>query len=130
VTNESDGEAIEEILGEARKWRVPLATSGVEVQLRNAVEAHIAALLPDPLSGQVLTALRLLETGDRLGVVLDLWWAQTVFAQVCHRHLRALLSRRRREEPIAHQVTLLRRLGERLGFCAAEGIPLDTWDTF
>lgn len=130
VTKESDGEAIEEILTEARKWRVPLATSGVEVQLCNAVEAHIAALLSDPLSGQVLTALHLLEIGERLGIVLNLWWAQTVFAQVCHRHLRSLLSRRRHEEPVAHQVTLLRRLGERLGFYAVEDIPLDTWDTF
>ena len=74
--------------------------------------------------------MHLLEVGDRLGVVLNLWWAQTVFAQVCHRHLRLLLSRRRHEEPVAHQVTLLRRLGERLGFCAIEDIPLDTWDTF
>jgi alpha-amylase/alpha-mannosidase (GH57 family) len=130
VDKERDGEAIEEILSEARKWRIPLATSGVEGQLCNAVEGHITALLSDPLSGQVLTALHLLEVAERLGVVLNLWWAQTVFARVCHRHLRALLSRRRHEEPVAHQVTLLHRLGERLGFCAVEGITLDTWDTF
>lgn len=130
VKKENDGEAIEEILTEARKWGVPLATSGVEVQICNAVEERIAALLSDPLSGQMLTALHLLEVGERLGVVLNLWWAQTVFAQVCHRHLRALLSRRRHEEPVAHQVILLRRLGERLGFCAVEGIPLEKWDSF
>jgi alpha-amylase/alpha-mannosidase (GH57 family) len=130
VEEERDGEAIEEILTEARKWRIPLVTSGVEVQLCNAVEAHLAALLSDPLSGQILTALHLLEVGERLGVVLNLWWAQTVFAQVCDRHLRSLLSRRKHEEPVAHQVTLLRRLGERLGFWAVEGIPLEKWDSF
>jgi hypothetical protein len=130
VEKESDGEAIEEILTEARKWRVPLATSEVEQQLCNAVEEHLAALLSDPLSGRGVTAVHLLEVGDRLGIVLNLWWAQTVFAQVCHRHLRALLSRRRHEEPAAQQVTLLRHLGERLGFCAVEGISLDTWESF
>ena len=130
VEKENDGETIEEILTEARKWRVPLVTSGAERQLCNAIEEHITALLSDPLSGQVLTALHLLEVGERLGVVLNLWWAQTVFAQMCHRHLSVLLSRRRHEEPVAHQVTLLRRLGERLGFCAIEGISLEKWDSF
>jgi hypothetical protein len=130
VEKESDGEAIEDLLAEARKWHVPLVTSGVEQQLCHAVEEHLTALLSDPLSGRGVTAVRLLEIGERLGVGMDLWWAQTVFAQVCHRHLRILLSRRQHEEPIAQQVTLLRRLGERLGFCAVEGISLDTWESF
>lgn len=130
VKKESDAETIEEILTEARKWQVPLATTGIEGQLCNAVEGHLTVLLSDPLSEQVVTALHLLEIGDRLGMVLNLWWAQTVFAQVCHRHLRALLSRRKHEEPVAQQVTLLRRLGERLGFCAVEEIPLEQWDSF
>jgi hypothetical protein len=39
-----------------------------------------------------------------------------------------LLSQRAHEEVIAQQVSLLRRLGERLGFYAVEGIPLDEWE--
>ena len=124
------GETIEEILAEARKWQVSLATAEIERQLCNAVEGHLTVLLSDPLSEQVVMALHLLEIGDRLGVALNLWWAQTLFARVCHRHLRALLSRRRHEERAAQQVTCLRRLGERLGFCALEGIALDTWESF
>lgn len=130
VETGSDGEAMTEVLTEARKWRVSLVTSGVERQLREAVEEHVAALLSDPLSGRGAAALRVLEVAERLGMKLDLWWAQTVFARVCHQHLRPLLSRRRDEEPAAQRVLLLRHLGEQLGFHAVAGIALDTWDSF
>lgn len=129
VEKESDGEAIEDVLAEAHKWRVPLSTAGVEQQFCHAVESHLMALLTDPLSGRVAMAVHLLETAQRLKVELNLWWAQTLFARLCHRHLPNLLSRRRHEEPVARQVTCLRQLGERLGFCAVEGIVLDSWES-
>ena len=73
-------------------------------------------------------ALHLLEFCDRLGLTPNLWQAQTLFARICQRNLRSLLRRRLHDEVIARQVSLLHRLGERLGFYAVEGLPLEEWE--
>ncbi|HEV8718777.1 MAG TPA: DUF3536 domain-containing protein [Candidatus Binatia bacterium] len=124
----SNGEELSEILAEARKWQVPLETNRVEDMLRQALEERLAPLVIDPLSDTVPGALQLLDLCDRLGFTPNLWQAQTLFARMCQRHLRSLLSRRAHEDEVAQQVSLLRRLGERLGFSAVEGIPLDEWE--
>jgi hypothetical protein len=96
--------------------------------MRLALEERLAPLLIDPLSDAVPAALHILDLCDRLGLSPNLWQAQTLFARICQRHLQSLLSQRAHEEVIAQQVSLLRRLGERLGFYAVEGIPLDEWE--
>lgn len=128
VQNGGDGEELEEILAEARQWKVSLETKGIESMICLALQERLSSLLDDPLSAVVPNALRFLDLAERFGLTLNLWRAQTLFAQICQRHLRFLLSRRAHEEPVAHQVTLLRRLGERLGFSAVEGIPLNKWE--
>lgn len=130
VEEGKDGEEIEEILIEARKWQVSPQTAGVEKMLRLAIEEHLVSLLGNPLSNGGLVALRLLDLAQRLGVTLDLWRAQTLFAHLCQLHLRPLLARRTHEDAVVQQLALLRRLGERLGFYAVEGLPLDQWDSF
>ena len=96
--------------------------------MRLALEERLAPLVNDPLSDTVPGALQLLDLFDRLGFTPNLWQAQTLFARMCQPHLRSLLSRRSHEDRVARQVGLLRRLGERLGFYAVEGIPLDEWE--
>jgi hypothetical protein len=123
-----ESEELTEIMAEARKWQVLLETKGVEDTMRLALEERLAPLLLDPLSAGVPAVLHLLDLADRLGLALNLWQTQTLFARVCQRHLRSLLARRAHEEAVAHQVRLLRRLGDRLGFYALEGIPLDEWE--
>jgi hypothetical protein len=123
-----DGEELVAILEEARLWKAPLETKGVEDMLRRAVEERFSALLANPLGAEIPVVLHLLALADRLGLTPNLWRMQTLFAQVCRQHLRTLLERRVHEEAVAHQVTLLRHLGERLGFHAIEGLPLETWD--
>ena len=123
-----DGERLSEILAEARKWQVPLETKGVEQMMGRALEERLAPLLADPLRDAVPAALHLLELCDRLGLTPNLWQAQTLFARICQRHLRSLLHQRVHDEAIAQQVSSLRRLGERLGFYAVEGLPLEEWE--
>jgi hypothetical protein len=123
----TDGEELVYIMNEARKWRAPLETQGVEEMLRRLVEARVASLLSDPLSADIVSGLHFLELAERLGLTFNVWKAQTLFAQACRQHLPELLDRRHQEEAVAHQVVLLRRLGERLGFYAVNGIPLETW---
>lgn len=123
-----NGEELGEILAEARKWQVPLKTKGVEDMMRLALEERLASLVSDPLSGTVPGALQLLDLFDRLGFTPNLWQAQTLFARMCQHHLRSLLRQRAYEDRVAQQVALLRRLGERLGFYAVEGIRLDEWE--
>jgi alpha-amylase/alpha-mannosidase (GH57 family) len=123
-----DGDELTDIAAEARRWQAPLETSGVEDMLRRAVEESFTALFTDPLREGIAFTLHLLELAERLGLKLNLWKTQTLFARLCAKHLSSLLDRRMHEETVAHQISLLRRLGERLGFHAIEGIPLDTWD--
>ena len=93
-----------------------------------ALAECVRPLLEDPLSPGIPAALHLLDLLDRLGMTLNLWQAQTLFAQVCQKYLSTLLARRLHEEAVAHQVAMLRRLGERLEFYAVEGIPLHAWE--
>jgi hypothetical protein len=123
-----DGEALAEIVAEARKWQAPLETKGVEEMLCRAVEEQLAALLENPLKETLPSVLHLLDLADRLGLKLNLWKTQTLFAQVCARHLFTLRERRTHEEAVAHQVALLKRLGEQLGFYAIDGVPLEVWE--
>ncbi len=123
-----NGEELVNIMTEARKWRAPLETEGVADRLRCAVEEHLAALLVDPLSAEIAVGLHFLELTERLGLTFNVWKAQTLFAQACRQHLPELLERRHREAEVDRQLTLLRRLGERLGFYAVNGLPLETWD--
>jgi len=129
VEQGKDGVEIDEILTEARKWQVSLQTAGVEKMVRLAIEEHLVSLLGNPLGEDGLVALHLLDLAERLSLTLDLWRSQTLFAHVCRRHLRPLLARRTHEEAVARQLVVLRRLGERLGFYAVEGLPLDQWDS-
>lgn len=126
--NVENGAELLTIVEEARLWRAPLETKGVEDMLRRAVEERCAALRVDPLAAEIPAILHLLELVERLGLTINLWKTQTLFAQVCQQHLQRLLERRVHEERVAHQVGLLRRLGERLGFHAVDGIPLEAWD--
>lgn len=126
--NAEDGAELITIVEEARLWRAPVETKGVEDMLRRAVEERCALLSVDPLAAEVPSILHLLELVERLGFTINLWKTQTLFAQVCQQHLTRLLGQRVHEEAVAHQVMLLRRLGERLGFHAVEGLPLETWD--
>ncbi|MBI3302035.1 MAG: DUF3536 domain-containing protein, partial [Deltaproteobacteria bacterium] len=129
VQSGSDGTDLDELVAEAHKWQVPLETKGVEDVMRLALEERLARLLDDPLNAGVPVVLHLLDLAERLGLRLNLWQTQTLFARVCQRHLHSLLSRRIHEEAAAHQVVLLRRLGDRLGFYAVEGMPLDAWES-
>ncbi|HJY83244.1 MAG TPA: DUF3536 domain-containing protein [Candidatus Binatia bacterium] len=124
----NDGEELGEIVAEASKWQVPLERKNVEDMVRVALEGRLSPLLVDPLSDAVPVALQLLDLFDRLGLTPNLWQAQTLFARMCQRHLRSLLARRAHEEMVAQQVSLLRRLGERLGFYTVEGLALDEWE--
>lgn len=128
LENEEDGEALLSVVEEARKWKAPLETKSVEEMLRLAVEERIGALVIDPLAVKIPSVLHVLDLAERIGLQFNLWKAQTLFALACQRHLRSLLERRTREETVAHQVVLLRSLGERLDFHAVEGIPLNTWE--
>jgi hypothetical protein len=123
-----DGKELGELVAEAQKWQVPLETRQVEEMLRYAVEERVERLLRDPLSPGITDALQFCDLAERVGVSLNLWWAQTLFAQVCQQHLQALLTWRLQEEAAAQQVALLRQLGERLGFSAVEGVPLHAWE--
>ena len=119
---------VEEVLQEARKWQVPLATKEAEVLVCRAIEGHIAAMLIDPLSSGAAIASRLLHVAEHVNLRLNLWRAQMLFGQVCHRHLHDLVTRRGNDEAIARQLTALRRLGEQLHFAVVEDIPLDAWE--
>lgn len=123
-----DGEELVTVMTEARKWRAPLETAGVEERLRRAVEERLATLVLNPLSPEISVSLHLLELAERLGLTFNVWKAQTLFAQVCRQHLSELLKRRHQEEAVAQQILLLKRLGEKLGFYAVNGLPLETWD--
>ncbi|MGH7963110.1 MAG: DUF3536 domain-containing protein, partial [Candidatus Binatia bacterium] len=103
------------------------APRSFEDHIRLAVEERMAHLLEDGLGAEVAAVRYLLDLAERLGLKLDLWRAQTLFARTCRRDLPSLLSRRSHEEIVAHQLKQLRRLGERLGFAAVEGVALDTW---
>ena len=124
----SDGEELDEIFTEARKWEVPLETKGIEHLMGQALEERLLPLVEDPLSAVVPGVLQLLDLAERIGLTVNLWQAQTLFARVCQRHLRSLLARQAHEETVAHQVRLFRRLGERLGFYAVEEVPIDEWE--
>lgn len=128
LSKAQDGGELVSIVEEAQLWKAPLETKEVEDMLRRAVEEQLGALLAEPVRTEIPAILHLLELTDRLGFAPNLWRAQTLFAQVCYQHLHALLERRLHEEAVAQQVALLRRLGERLGFSAVEGIPLETWE--
>jgi hypothetical protein len=128
LQDQGDGSRLEELIAEARTWQVALDTQSAERALGADLEERLAQLLTDPLATVVPRALYLLDFADRLGFNLDLWRAQTLFARVCRRHLRSLFTRGVHEAGVAHQLALLRRLGERLGFYAVEGTPLETWD--
>ncbi|HXG18327.1 MAG TPA: DUF3536 domain-containing protein [Methylomirabilota bacterium] len=127
VESGKNGEELIDIMMEARRWQAPLETQKAAEMLRLAVEERLGALVQNPLQEEIPAVLRFLELSERLKLTPNLWKAQTLFAQLCHLHLRDLLERAVREEPVAHQLALLRRLGERLGFYAIDGIPLDTW---
>lgn len=130
VQTGSDGGRLDAVLAEAHKWQVHLDTRGADDMIRQAVEERIARLLADPFSQEIPSTLRLLDLAERLNLTPNLWRAQTLFAQVCLRHLHALLSQRQHEETVAHQVRLLRHLGERLGFSSVDGMSLDAWESF
>ncbi|MBM4255380.1 MAG: DUF3536 domain-containing protein [Deltaproteobacteria bacterium] len=127
IAREPQDDEVEEVLREARKWQVPLATKEAELLVSRAVEEHIAALLNDPLSNGVTTASRLLQIAEHVNLRINLWRAQTLFVQVCRRHLHELLMRRGVNEAVARQLAALRRLGEQLRFAVVEDIPLDAW---
>jgi hypothetical protein len=112
---------------EARQWQAPLETKGVAEMLRLAVEEKLTLLLDNPLREEIPAILRLLALSERVPVALDLWKAQTLFAQLCHRHLRFFLERCQHEQVVMHQLTFVRHLGEQLGFSSAEGIALEKW---
>jgi hypothetical protein len=127
VIEKGQNDEVEEVLREARKWQVPLATQESAHLVCRAIEGHIAAMLTDPLGSGVALASRLLHVAEHVNLRLNLWRAQTLFVQVCRRHLHDLLRRRSGDEAVARQLTALRRLGEQLHFAAVEGVPLDSW---
>lgn len=129
IGRESQDEEVEEVLREARKWQVSLATKEAELLVTRAIEEHIAALLADPLSNGVMIASRLLQIAEHVNLRLNLWRAQSLFVQVCRRYLHDLLTRRNEDEAVARQLTALRRLGELLHFAAVEDVPLDAWES-
>ena len=120
---------VEEVLREARKWQVPLATKEAEYLVGRAIEGHIAAVLGDPLGNGAMVASRLLRVAEHVSLRLNLWRAQTLFVQVCRRHLHGFLTRRSEDETVARQLSMLRRLGEQLRFAVVEGIPLEAWES-
>jgi alpha-amylase/alpha-mannosidase (GH57 family) len=126
ATGQSDDE-VEEVLHEARKWQVPLATKESEYLVCRAVEGHIAALLNDRLSKGAAIASRLLRIAEHAHLRPNLWRAQTLFAQVCRQHLRDLLRQRNDSKEVASQLAALRHLGGQLNFAVVENLPLDTW---
>jgi alpha-amylase/alpha-mannosidase (GH57 family) len=128
IEKEQSDDEVEEVLQEARKWQVPLATKESEHLVCRAIEGHIAALLSDPLRNGAALASRLLHVAEHIHLRLNLWRAQTLFVQVCHKHLHDLLQRRSDNKDVARQLTTLRRLGEQLNFAAVEDVPLETWD--
>jgi hypothetical protein len=127
VRGEGDGETLDAIFADVGKWQVALDAGAAGDVCRQAIEERLSRLLADPLGQDVKGILTLLDLAERFRLVLSLWRAQTLFAQVCGRHLRRLLQRRVHEEAVAHQVMLLRHLGRRLGFYAVDGMPLDEW---
>ena len=128
ATGQNDDE-VEEVLREARKWQVPLATKESEHLLCRAIEGHIAAMLTDPLNTGATIAFRLLQVAEHVNLRLNLWRAQTLFVHVCRRHLHDLLRRRSDDVEIARQLTALRQLGEQLRFAVVEDLPLETWES-
>ncbi|MBI3249185.1 MAG: DUF3536 domain-containing protein [Deltaproteobacteria bacterium] len=122
-----NGEALERIVAEARHWQVPLETKDVTEMVQRSLEEILAALLLRPLPTEIAPLLRWLAIAERLHLPLNLWKAQTLFARICQRHLQDFLARAMKEERVAQQVALLRQLGERLGFYAIDGLPLEVW---
>jgi hypothetical protein len=118
---------VEEVLREAHKWQVPLATQESAHLVSRAIEGHVAALLTNSLGSGAAFASRLLHVAEHVNLRLNLWRAQTLFVQVCRRHLHDLLKRRDGDEVVVRQLTVLRRLGEQLRFAEVEGVPLDAW---
>lgn len=129
IEREPQADEVEEVLREARKWQVPLATKEAELLVTRAIEEHIVALLADRLSNGVTIASRLLQIAEHVNLRLNLWRAQSLFVQVCRRHLHDLLTQRNEDEAVARQLTALRRLGEQLRFAVVEDVPLDAWET-
>ena len=127
VQEGSGGDRLEAVFTDARRWQIPIDTSAAADILQQAIESRIARLLTNPMSQEILSLLFLLDLAERFQLAPNLWRAQTLFAQVCLRHLRDLLSQRAHEEAVSHQVMLLHRLGQRLGFYAVDGLPLHTW---
>ena len=124
-----NNDEVEEVLREARKWQVSLATKESEDLVCRAIEGHIAAMLTDPLSSGATVASRLLQVAERVNLRLNLWRAQTLFVQVCRQHLHSLLRRRGDDKMVARQLTVLRQLGEQLRFAVIEDLPLNTWES-
>jgi alpha-amylase/alpha-mannosidase (GH57 family) len=128
VRGEGDKEALDAVFADMQKWQVPLETGAAGEVCRQAIEERLARLLADPLGQDIKQIITLLDLAERFHLVPNLWRAQTLFAQVCMRHLQSLLWRRVHEEAVAHQVMLLRHLGTRLGFYAVDGMPLSAWE--
>jgi alpha-amylase/alpha-mannosidase (GH57 family) len=129
VIQEGSGvDRLEAVFTDARRWQTSIEASAAGDVLRQAIEARIARLLTDPMSQDIPGILFLLDLAEQFQLAPNLWRAQTIFAQVCLRHLRGLLLRRAHEEAVSHQVILLHRLGQRLGFYAVDGLPLHTWE--
>jgi len=129
IKREPQDDEVEEVLREARKWQIPLATKEAELLVSGGIEEYLAALLADPLSNGVTIASRLLQIAEHVNLRINLWRAQTLFVQVCRRHLHDLLRRRSVDEAVARQLTALRRLGEQLRFAVVEDVPLDAWES-
>ncbi|MCS6926632.1 MAG: DUF3536 domain-containing protein [Candidatus Binatia bacterium] len=128
IRGTGERDVLEAIWVDMQKWQVPLEAEAAGEICRQAIEERLARLLADPMSQAITEILFLLELAERFRLVFNLWRAQTLFAQVCTRHLRSLLRRRVHEEAIAHQVAFLRHLGKRLGFFAVNGMVLDDWE--
>ena len=107
----------------------PVGDNSQNTLFAERLEGHIAAMLTDPLSSGAMIASRLLQVAEYVNLRLNLWRAQTLFVQVCRRHLHDLLRRRGDDKMVARQLTVLRQLGEQLHFAVIEDLPLDTWES-
>ncbi|MGE0826861.1 MAG: DUF3536 domain-containing protein [Candidatus Binatia bacterium] len=127
VDESQNGDALDDVLADARKWQVPLATKEAEHLLCRAIEEHLTTVRETPLSDSAAQASRLLQVSEHLGLRPNLWRAQTLFAQTCQRHLRTLLAQRNADATVARQLATLQELGTQLQFAVVIGIPLDAW---
>ncbi len=83
-----------------------------EPLIRQALEAHTAQLLSDPLGSGLAQAHRLLDLAETLGVTVNLWRAQNAYHAAAAAHRDALATPR----ATAEQVEEFWRLGDRLYF--------------